>query len=145
MIASHYQPNYLGSVRLVVDTSTSEVALRLDYDVWGIVTNDTSPGWQPFGFAGGLYDSDTKLIRFGARDYDPSIGRWVSKDPILFGGGQVNVYVYVGDDPINSIDPTGQMSLDGVVVGAVVGGTVSGITYAFTADVNMTGATLAGV
>ena len=80
MIASHYQPNYLGSVRLVVDTSTSEVALRLDYDVWGIVTNDTSPGWQPFGFAGGLYDSDTKLIRFGARDYDPSIGRWVSEE-----------------------------------------------------------------
>jgi RHS repeat-associated protein len=64
-------------------------------------------GVIPFGFAGGVYDQDTGLVRFGARDYDPSIGRWVSKDPILFGGGQANLYVYVGDDPVNLIDPFG--------------------------------------
>jgi hypothetical protein len=46
-------------------------------------------------------------VRFGARDYDPTIGRWVSKDPILFGGGQANIHVYVGDDPINRSDPRG--------------------------------------
>ncbi len=47
---------------------------------------DTNPGFVPFGFAGGLYEADTKLVRFGARDYDPQFGRWTSKDPILFGG-----------------------------------------------------------
>jgi len=35
----------------------------------------TSTGFQPFGFAGGLYDRDTNLVRFGARDYDPETGR----------------------------------------------------------------------
>ena len=35
-----------------------------------------------FGFAGGIYDPDTELVRFGARDYDPRVGRWTTKDPI---------------------------------------------------------------
>jgi RHS repeat-associated protein len=109
--------DYLGSVRLVVDTSTSSVAQQIDYDTWGNVTNDTSPGLQPFGFAGGLYDTDTGLVRFGARDYEPMIGRWLSKDPILFGGRQGNLYVYVGDDPVNWTDPSGTA---GVAIGLSV-------------------------
>ncbi len=44
---------------------------RLDYDEFGRVLLDTNPGFQPFGFAGGHYDPDTQLVRFGARDYDP--------------------------------------------------------------------------
>jgi len=63
--------------------------------------------WIPFGFAGGLSDPDTGLVHFGARDYDASIGRWVSKDPILFDGGQTNIYVYVNNDPVNFMDPSG--------------------------------------
>ncbi|MDR0664625.1 MAG: RHS repeat-associated core domain-containing protein [Helicobacteraceae bacterium] len=62
----------------------------------------------PLGFGGGLYDRDTNLIRFGYRDYDPFIGRWTAKDPIDFMGGQGNLYVYVGSDPINYVDPTGE-------------------------------------
>ena len=96
-----------GSVRLVIDANTGTVAQQMDYDVWGNVVNDTNPGFQPFGFAGGLYDSDTKLTRFGARDYDAETGRWTSKDPILFGGGNSNLFGYVGQDPVNGIDPYG--------------------------------------
>jgi RHS repeat-associated protein len=95
-----------GSVRLVVDASTGAVAQRMGYDAWGSVTNDTNPGFQPFGFAGGIYDSDTGFVRFGARDYDASVGRWVSKDPIRFDGG-INIYVYLDDDPINGVDSNG--------------------------------------
>jgi RHS repeat-associated protein len=96
-----------GSVRLVIDASTGEVAQQIEYDTWGQVTSDTNPGFQPFGFAGGLYDPDTGLTRFGARDYDAETGRWTAKDPILFGGGDSNLYGYVAGDPVNWIDPWG--------------------------------------
>src|SRR5207245_9739954 len=80
----------LGSPRLVMDTSTGTIAERIVYDSFGSVGNDTNPGFQPFGFAGGLYYQDTKLVRFGARDYDPVVGRWTAKDPIRFKGGDTN-------------------------------------------------------
>ncbi len=62
--------DHLGSVRLVVNADTGAIEQRIDYDPWGVVTQDTNPGFQPFGYAGGLYDPDTGLVRFGARDYD---------------------------------------------------------------------------
>ena len=78
----------------------------MDYDAWGNVLLDTNPGFQPFGFAGGLYDRDTGLVRFGARDYDAGVGRWVAKDPIRF-NGSMNLFSYVGSEPANVTDPTG--------------------------------------
>jgi RHS repeat-associated protein len=97
----------VGSVRLVVNAATGAVVQRLDYDEFGRVLSDTNPGFQPFGFAGGLYDPDTGLVRFGARDYDAETGRWTAKDPIGFAGNQTNLYAYVGSNPVNSKDPTG--------------------------------------
>jgi RHS repeat-associated protein len=94
------------SLRLVVDP-TGNVAQRVDYDEFGNVLADSAPGFQPFGFAGGLRDLDTGLTRFGARDYDAVTGRWTAKDPIRFEGGQSNLYLYVVDNPINRADPTG--------------------------------------
>jgi RHS repeat-associated protein len=72
----------------------------------GVLT-DTAPGFTPFGFAGGLWDPDTGLVRFGQRDHDPEIGRWTTQDPIGFSGGDTNLYAYVGNDPINAVDPSG--------------------------------------
>ena len=99
--------NHQGSVRTVIHAETGEVKQQIDYNVWGKVTQDTHPGFQPFGFAGGLYDPDTGLTRFGARDYDPKTGRWTAKDPILFAGGDVSLYGYVAGDPVNFVDPSG--------------------------------------
>ncbi|NLT50771.1 MAG: RHS repeat-associated core domain-containing protein [Ignavibacteria bacterium] len=59
-----------------------------------------------FGFAGGIYDADTKLVRFGARDYDPEIGRWLDKEPLGFAGSN-NFYAYCSNDPVNLIDKDG--------------------------------------
>lgn len=99
------------SVRYVVDTSTGIIAQEIDYDEFGNVTINTDPTFQPLGFAGGLFDSDTKLIKFGARDYDPVIGRWLTKDPIGFSGGDTNLYAYVGGNPMSYIDPLGLWSV----------------------------------
>ncbi|WP_290498756.1 DUF1566 domain-containing protein [Alcanivorax sp.] len=101
--------DHLGSPRLVIDTATGDVAQRMTYDVWGNITEDTNPGFQPFGFAGGIYDQHTGLTRFGARDYDAETGRWTAKDPIRFEGKDQNLYGYVLNDPINLFDLDGNL------------------------------------
>jgi RHS repeat-associated protein len=98
--------DHLGSPRLLVDTNTGAIAWTNGYDEFGRPAPGT-PELIPFGFAGGLYDADTKLLRFGARDYDPQTGRWTTKDPIMFGGGATNFYGYVMFDPVNAKDPSG--------------------------------------
>jgi RHS repeat-associated protein len=97
----------LGSPRLVINTTTGQIVQRLDYDEFGNITMDTNPGFQPFGFAGGLYDPDTRLVRFGARDYDAETGRWTTKDPILFQSSDANLYAYVLNNPTTRVDPSG--------------------------------------
>ena len=96
--------DHLGSVRMVADVATGQVIQRIDYSEFGEVINDTAPGFQPLTFAGGLYDSQTKLVRFGARDYDAEVGRWTCKDPIRFVGGSLNLFAYVNNAPINWTD-----------------------------------------
>lgn len=112
----------LGSPRLIIDVATGAVAQSITYDEFGNVSNDSAPGMQPFGFAGGIYDQDTKLCRFGWRDYDARIGRWMSKDPLLFGGGSSNVYEYCGGNPTNVVDPTGLDPTFGCTVSCSVTG-----------------------
>jgi RHS repeat-associated protein len=121
--------DHLGSPRLVVNTETGDVVQRMDYDAWGNILEDTNPGFQPFGFAGGIQDKHTGLVRFGARDYDPIVGRWTTKDPIRFEGNDANLYSYVLADPINNLDPYGEISPAGVVVGVVIATWVANWVY----------------
>lgn len=99
--------DYLGSPRLIINLSSNTVSATMEHDPFGMVITDTSPGSIMFGFAGGLLDVNSKTIHFGARDYDASTGRWLTKDPIRFGGGDTNLYGYVMNDPVNLIDPSG--------------------------------------
>jgi RHS repeat-associated protein len=101
----------VGSLRAVVDTG-GNVVKRIDYDSFGNIIADTAPGFKvPLGFAGGLHDRDTGLVRFGFRDYDPDIGRWTAKDPIGFFGGNIDLYGYVVNDPLKFYDPDGLFNL----------------------------------
>lgn len=59
--------------------------------------------------------------RCGSSHYDPSIGRWTTKDPIGFAGGDTNLYSYVGQDPMSYIDPTGNFGIPGATVGYISG------------------------
>ena len=100
----------VGSPLLVIDSQGGTVAEAITYDAWGRMTNDTAPGFIPFGFGGGLVDPDTGLVHLGARDYDPTTGRWTAPDPIRFAGGDANLYRYVGADPVNRVDPSGLLT-----------------------------------
>jgi RHS repeat-associated protein len=95
----------------VVNAQTGEVAQRIDYDEFGRITQNTNPGFQPFGFGGGLYDEDTQLTHFGAREYDAFAGRWTSQDPAGFVSGN-NLHAYAGNDPVNFGDPSGLAPCD---------------------------------
>lgn len=119
-----------GSVRLVVDTATGAVAQRIDYDAFGRITADSDPGFQPFGYAGGLYDPDTGLTLIGQRDYDAATGRFTSKDPAGFAAGDTNLYAYAFGDPVNLADPTGDGLRDflGDAAGAIAGGAGSALS-----------------
>jgi RHS repeat-associated protein len=89
---------------------------RIPYwDAWG--TPNSSYTWQPFGFAGGLYDSYPNTYRFGARDYDPVRRRWLTKDRARFAGG-LNLYAYCANDPVNCVDPRGR----GITLAGIIGG-----------------------
>ncbi len=99
--------NQVGTVQLVTDGATGDVVQRLEYDAFGRVLFDSNPGAQPFGFAGGLLNADTGLVRFGARDYELSTGRWVSRDSITPAYGSRNAFGYAEGNPINNGDPSG--------------------------------------
>jgi RHS repeat-associated protein len=103
--------DHLGSPRFVIDSSTGTIAQRMDYDDFGNVLLDTAPGFTPFGFAGGLYDNQTKLIRFGARDYDAESGRWTSKDSLYLSALSSNLFAYTFNDPVSYVDPRGRQPL----------------------------------
>lgn len=106
-----------GSVRLVLRADTGGVVQRLDTDEFGVLLADTNPGFQPFGFAGGLIDPDTGLVHFDAREYDPTTGRFTTRDPLLFRGSRSNLYEYAGSDPVNRVDPTG-LNGGGIIITA---------------------------
>ena len=99
----------VGSVILVYDVTTGSVASGpFAYDgnaPWGGASTWHYYGGS-FGFAGGIYEPDSSTYRFGAREYNPWVGRWLSKDPIRFAGG-LNLYAYCNNDPVNCADPGG--------------------------------------
>jgi RHS repeat-associated protein len=117
----------VGSPRIVIDAETGSIAQHIDYEEFGSVAQDTNPGFQPFGFAGGIYDRDTKLIRFGSRDYDAFIGRWSAKDRSWRPSTDANLYAYATNDPINWIDQDGASPEDVPKIIGVPGSVLTGL------------------
>jgi RHS repeat-associated protein len=112
----------VGSATAIVDAAGT-VVKAVTYDSFGNLTSDSAPAFAyPFGFAGGIADETTGLVRFGMRDYDPEAGRWTARDPSLDSGLDGNLYAYVGNDPVNRADPAGLASVSFSAYQVVGGG-----------------------
>jgi RHS repeat-associated protein len=101
----YFARDHLGSVRDVLDEAGRKVA-EYDYDPYGQLMNDPKSAPE-FGFAGMQYHAPSGLYLTKYRAYDPQTGRWLSRDPIEEAGG-VNLYGYVGGNPLGYVDPTGE-------------------------------------
>lgn len=101
--------DHLGSVRDIVDASGS-VVNHIVYDSFGNITNETDAGLDLlFGYTGKAFETSTGMQNNLNRWYDATVGRWVNEDPISFTAGDTNLYRYVGNNALNSIDPDGLM------------------------------------
>jgi RHS repeat-associated protein len=126
----YYVFDALGSVIALTDGSGA-IAASYTYDPYGttLSASGAQAGVNPFRFASGYFDSATGLTKFGARYYDPSLGRWTQRDPIagsIANPSAMDRYVYAGDSPVNLTDPSGALDT-GALLGAVASGCVQGI------------------
>ncbi len=102
---STFLSDALGSTVALADSSGT-VQTSYTYDPFGkpSSTGATSSNTQQYT---GLQNDGTGLQYNRARYYSPTLQRFISEDPLGFGGGSVNLYAYAGNDPINASDPSG--------------------------------------
>lgn len=93
------------------------VIVRYEYDVFGAIRSEVGTSDNPRKFTGKEYESDVKLYYYGARYYDPHIGRFVSRDPA---GDGLNWYAYAFNNPLFFIDPTGLRAVNSTERSALV-------------------------
>jgi len=111
-----------GTPRAVSDADGKLVKV-MEYNSYGKLISDSNPAFRlPVGYAGGISDPAANLVHFGMRDYDPEAGRWTARDPIFFDGQQGNLYVYVGNNPVNLRDPSGLFCIGGSLYAGFGGG-----------------------
>ena len=115
----YFLTDHLGST-VALTNSSGAITSSTTYDSFGNAIPKQAAGSAASGagnaapniatsyrYTGREYDSDTGLYYYRNRWYDPETGRFISEDPIGFAGGDINLYGYVGNNPQNFIDPSG--------------------------------------
>jgi RHS repeat-associated protein len=102
---SYYEADALGTVTSL-SNSSGALAKTYVYDSFGKVLSSSGTITNPYGFTGRELDSETGLMYYRARYYDPAVGRFLNEDPEKFLGG-INLYTYVLNNPLNLTDPSG--------------------------------------
>lgn len=101
----YFHNDHLGTPLMITDENR-EVVWSADYEPFGKIYQQSGTVKNNFRFPGQYYDSESGLYYNMMRDYDPEIGRYIEPDPIGQ-WGDVNLYAYVGNNPVNAIDPEG--------------------------------------
>ncbi len=104
----YYHADGLGSITAITNHMGMTVQ-KYDYDAFGNIKFTPFPQWikQPYMFTAREFDTETGLYYYRARYYDAKAGRFVTRDPIGFEGGDVNLYAYVKNNSVNLVDPMG--------------------------------------
>ncbi|MEQ1698414.1 MAG: FG-GAP-like repeat-containing protein [Hyphomicrobiaceae bacterium] len=109
----------VGSIRVLSDDAQQIIA-QYDYDSFGnMLTNVDGVQPQPYRYTARLWDSTTGLYHYRAREYDPVLGRFLQEDPIGFESGDMNIYRYVGGNPLRYRDPSGNTAIENGTLAAV--------------------------
>ena len=101
----------LNSIRQVLSASGASLATMV-YDPFGQLLTSLNSYAPRFLYTGGAYDAITGMYTDGAREENPVDGRWMSQDPMRFGGGDANLYRYLDNGPTNFEDPYGLVKTD---------------------------------
>jgi RHS repeat-associated protein len=96
----------LGSITTLTDLNGNPVR-SYTYDSFGRLVAQTGTLTNSYTYTGRELDPESGLLYYRARYYDPSVGRFLHQDPIGLAGGDINLYAYVRNNPVNSLDPEG--------------------------------------
>jgi RHS repeat-associated protein len=137
----YYLKDGLGSITGITD-NTGVMVKTYRYKAFGEIYAQSGTFNQPFAFTGRESDSESGLYFYRARYYDPKAGRFLTKDPIGFAGGDVNLFRMVQNNPVNYTDPSGliyaeQFAGYGAITGTIISATGSVFLDAATGGINI--------
>ncbi|MEK7084813.1 MAG: RHS repeat-associated core domain-containing protein, partial [Patescibacteria group bacterium] len=114
-VLTYVHEDVLGSAALLTDDTGASVQ-RYEYEPFGAIMGMDGTRETKYLFTGQEFDPESELYYYNARYYNPATGRFISRDPIRGFAGDVlaaNAYIYVRNNPLRYVDPTGMLSLGG--------------------------------